>query len=298
MSITIDKEFESLIPPLSAEEFQQLEANCLRDGIRDALIVWEQDGNDILIDGHNRFRIVGKHPTIQFNIKRMQFADRDEAIAWIADNQLGRRNLHVLDREALMNVKRKAIARRAKANQVRKSTDSVMETFPEQKGQTTRDIIGKELGVSGRQVDKLHAINESNDERLKEQVRNGDISIHKGWQIATGKEIKTKSPAVARQERIDRAKEEHEAFQNSKTVSIHQIQMDKANQQIIASNLYVRLMNIGKRIEDVCTEMENGDINIKEMCKTLEPEKVKALTGMFRTWNLMLAKLDKEVRNN
>ena len=44
MSITIDKEFESLIPPLSAEEFQQLEENCLRDGIRDALIVWEQDG--------------------------------------------------------------------------------------------------------------------------------------------------------------------------------------------------------------------------------------------------------------
>ena len=72
MSITIDKEFESLIPPLSAEEFQQLEENCLRDGIRDALIVWEQDGNDILIDGHNRFRIVGKHPTIQFNIKRLQ----------------------------------------------------------------------------------------------------------------------------------------------------------------------------------------------------------------------------------
>lgn len=61
MSIIVDKEFESLIPPLTAEEFQQLEENCLRDGIRDALIVWEQDGNDILIDGHNRFRIVGKN---------------------------------------------------------------------------------------------------------------------------------------------------------------------------------------------------------------------------------------------
>lgn len=301
MSILIDKEFESLIPPLSAEEFQQLEENCLRDGIRDALIVWEQDGNDILIDGHNRFRIVGKHPTIHFEVKRMQFADRDEAIAWIADNQLGRRNLHVLDREALMNIKREAMARQAKKRQATSTGGTkpqLREKLPQADTGRVRDIIGKELGVSGRQVDKLHAINESNDERLKQQVRNGDISIHKGWQIATGKEIKTKSPAVAKQERIDRAKEEHEAFQNSKTVSIHQIQMDKANQQIIASNLYVRLMNIGKRIEDVCTEMENGDINIKEMCKTLEPEKVKALTGMFRTWNLMLAKLDKEVRNN
>lgn len=89
MSITIDKEFESLIPPLSAEEFQQLEENCLRDGIRDALIVWEQDGNDILIDGHNRFRIVGKHPTIQFNIKRMQFADRNRLSAGLSLTSLG-----------------------------------------------------------------------------------------------------------------------------------------------------------------------------------------------------------------
>ena len=56
--------------------------------------------------------------------------------------------------ERLMAKKREATARRAKANQIRKNADSVMETFPEQKGQTTRDIIGKELGVSGRQVDK------------------------------------------------------------------------------------------------------------------------------------------------
>ena len=41
MSIRIDKEFESLIPPLSDEEFAQLEENCVRDGIRDALVVWK-----------------------------------------------------------------------------------------------------------------------------------------------------------------------------------------------------------------------------------------------------------------
>ena len=57
MSITIDKEFEALIPPLSPDEFKQLEENCLSEGIRDALITW----NGILIDGHNRFRIATKH---------------------------------------------------------------------------------------------------------------------------------------------------------------------------------------------------------------------------------------------
>lgn len=295
MSILIDKEFESLIPPLSAEEFQQLEENCLRDGIRDALIVWEQDGNDILIDGHNRFRIVGKHPTIQFNIKRMEFANRDEAKLWIIRNQLGRRNLNPFSRSELAIQGKELIAKKAKERQ---STHTEQGYQKSDKAEHTAKELAKIAGVSHDTIHKVETIKKSGDKKLIEEVRNGDVSINKGYQIATGKEIKTKSPAVAKQERIDRAKEEHEAFQNSKTVSIHQIQMDKANQQIIASNLYVRLMNIGKRIEDVCTEMENGDINIKEMCKTLEPEKVKALTGMFRTWNLMLAKLDKEVRNN
>lgn len=55
--ITIDNEFQNLIPPLTDEEFAQLETNILRDGIRDALITW----HGILIDGHNRYRIAQKH---------------------------------------------------------------------------------------------------------------------------------------------------------------------------------------------------------------------------------------------
>lgn len=296
MSIKIDKEFESLIPPLSAEEFQQLEENCLRDGIRDALIVWEQDGNDILIDGHNRFRIVGKHPTIQFNIKRMQFADRDEAKLWIIRNQLGRRNLKEWDRFDLAKSLEAIEHSKARERQGTR-TDIVPTLAPSQKGKT-RDKLAEVVGVSHGTYDKMKAIDESKDEHLKQQVRNGDISINKGYQIAKGIEIKTKSPAKAKQERIDRAKEEHAEFKESKTVSIAQAQMDKANRQIIASNLYARLLNIGKRIEDVYAEMEHGDIDIKEMCKTLNPEQIKTLTGMFKEWNLMLAKLDKEVRNN
>lgn len=290
MSITIDKEFESLIPPLSSEEFAQLEENCVKEGIRDALITW----NGILIDGHNRFKIAAKH-SLHWAEKKMDFADRDEAKAWIRKNQLGRRNI---DKWVKFDIVQELEAYESKQAHKRMS-DGAKGTpmLAEAKGET-RDNLAKMVGVSHGTYDKMKAIDESGNERLKQQVRNGDVSISKGYQIAKGIEIKTKSPAQAKQEHIDKAKEEHKEFQNSKTVSIHQVQMDKANQQIIASNLYVRLLNIGKRIEDVYTEMENGDINIKEMCKTIEPEKVKTLTEMFRTWNLMLAKLDKEVRNN
>ena len=39
--LIIDPEFESLVPPLSQEEYSQLEANILRDGCRDPITIWD-----------------------------------------------------------------------------------------------------------------------------------------------------------------------------------------------------------------------------------------------------------------
>lgn len=90
MELRIDPEFEEKIPPLTAEEFQQLEDNILADGIViNPIIVW----NGVIVDGHNRYRIASKHPHILFTTCEKEFADRYEAIAWICKNQLGRRNL-------------------------------------------------------------------------------------------------------------------------------------------------------------------------------------------------------------
>ena len=42
MELVIDDEFQALIPPLAAEERQQLEANIKQDGCRDPLVVWHK----------------------------------------------------------------------------------------------------------------------------------------------------------------------------------------------------------------------------------------------------------------
>lgn len=90
MQLRIDPEFESRIPPLTDDEFQQLEENILADGvIISPIVVWE----GVVIDGHNRFRIVEKHSHISFTTCERQFENRYEALAWICKNQLGRRNL-------------------------------------------------------------------------------------------------------------------------------------------------------------------------------------------------------------
>jgi N6-adenosine-specific RNA methylase IME4 len=40
MNMKIDQEFKALIPPLTPEEYSQLEANLIADGCRDPLVVW------------------------------------------------------------------------------------------------------------------------------------------------------------------------------------------------------------------------------------------------------------------
>ena len=90
LHLAIDPEFASKIPPLREEELKQLEENILADGVViNPLIIW--DG--VIVDGHNRYRILQKHPEIQFTTYEKAFSNRYEAIAWICKNQLGRRNL-------------------------------------------------------------------------------------------------------------------------------------------------------------------------------------------------------------
>lgn len=90
MSLIIDDEFAGMIPPLTEEEYRQLEENILADGkVITPLITW----NDIIVDGHNRYQIVQDHPEIPYETLPMEFPDRYAVIVWICRNQLGRRNL-------------------------------------------------------------------------------------------------------------------------------------------------------------------------------------------------------------
>ena len=88
--LKIDPEFEEKIPPLTEDEFSLLEQNIVADGeVLDPLIIW----NNTILDGHNRYRILKKHPEIPFKTFPKEFPDKYAAIAWICRNQLGRRNL-------------------------------------------------------------------------------------------------------------------------------------------------------------------------------------------------------------
>lgn len=156
-TLIIDKEFKSLIRPLRRQEYLQLESNILADGCLDPIITW----NGIIVDGHNRYEICHRHK-IPFHTIEKEFASRDDVVAWICANQLGRRNISEETRKFLIGMqyeKEKVINARknASGNNQYGSTDSpvVVEDYvPElltekaPSGHTTAQRIAKENNIS------------------------------------------------------------------------------------------------------------------------------------------------------
>lgn len=86
----VDEEFQALVPPISDEEYRQLEENILAEGCREPIILW----GDTVLDGHNRLSICEEHD-LEYATAQVgaSIADREAAKEWIEANQLGRRNL-------------------------------------------------------------------------------------------------------------------------------------------------------------------------------------------------------------
>lgn len=111
VNIIVDDEFKKLIPPLTAEERKGLEESILKEGCRDALILW---GNT-LIDGHNRYEICTKH-NIPFKTIQKDFKSRDEVILYMIDTQFARRNLSSGNKILLAQAKKPILEKLAKKN--------------------------------------------------------------------------------------------------------------------------------------------------------------------------------------
>ena len=86
----IDPEFQNKIPPIGEDEFRQLRENILASGeVYEPLVVW----NGVLVDGHNRWKVIQENPSIRYKVRQMDFPDKWAAFEWMYKNQLGRRNL-------------------------------------------------------------------------------------------------------------------------------------------------------------------------------------------------------------
>lgn len=190
----IDNEFKGLIPPLTDEEYKGLEESILKDGCRDALVLW----GDILIDGHNRYSICKKYD-IPFKTVQKEFISRDDVKLWMIGNQLARRNINNYARttlesvsdeiKTLLKTRKEKSLENLKQNRVCEITKSDKE-----KADTTKEIA-KRANVGEQTASRVMTINKKIDraiaenkqiagqkpEELKSKLMSGNVSINQAY---------------------------------------------------------------------------------------------------------------------
>jgi N6-adenosine-specific RNA methylase IME4 len=194
------QELQSLIPPLSSEEFKQLERNILEEGIREPLITW----NGILIDGHNRYRIAQEHD-INYETLEKEFEDLNAVKIWMVNNQLGRRNLQDFVRGELFSIieeilKQKGNDEKSKAGGDKKSLLSIIDKSDiktNEERHNTRNIVADKLGWSTGKKAMFDIVKTKAPEEVKEKLRTGEVSINQAY-----KEIKKEEKIIERKQDI------------------------------------------------------------------------------------------------
>lgn len=185
--ITIDSEFEALIPLLSDDERTQLVANIERDGFRDPLVAWMDQS--VLLDGHNRFRIWQERFQNDENrepeIAELKFATREDAMTWIIQNQLGRRNLTDAQRVQIALRLKPMFEAKAKANQ--KSSGGAVGKNSSEPVRTMAEVA-KVAGVSEPTARQVETVLRDGSDSVKSDMLAGKLKInaaHKTTKPAT-----------------------------------------------------------------------------------------------------------------
>ena len=178
MNIEINQEFKALIPPLSIEEYSQLEKNIIADGCRDPLVVF----NNTLVDGHNRYEICTKHD-LPFSILEKDFSDCGAAKLWMIDNQNGRRNLTDGWKYQLTQSKKEILLEVGKVKHAETAGKSIetLSTIDNVSKHNTRDTIANDLGWSTGKVAMADKVWKEATPEIKEQVLSGEVSINQAY---------------------------------------------------------------------------------------------------------------------
>ena len=267
LHLTIDPEFANKIPPLREEELKQLEENILADGVViNPLIIW--DG--VLVDGHNRYRILQKHPEIQFTTYEKEFPDRYAAIAWICKNQLGRRNLTPYQFKYLMGQQygaEKASHGGDRKSDQQKSSGQNDHLIEKEK---TRQRIANENHVSESFVRRSEYFAQGVDAAeevapgIKQEILSGSIKPTEKAVVAIAKAPPDERPALVQQLRQAKETEKQEEKPKPRRSAAETLQA----------------------IRDISANMlqSNGEIDADDICAELED----ALDTMIFRWDTCL----------
>ena len=171
-------EMAELLPPLSAEQLDALEADLIKNGCYAPIIVNE---DMVIIDGHNRQALCEKHD-LPYTMAVFSFEDLLEAKQWALDTQKGRRNLEKWELGKIALKLKPEIEAKARANQGTRTDLSA--TLPEGSDTVdTRKELAEAVGLVERTMGKVIQIDENAPDAIKEALDKKELSINKGYDL-------------------------------------------------------------------------------------------------------------------
>ena len=180
-------EMAELLPPLSAEQLDALEADLIKNGCYAPIIVNE---DMVIIDGHNRQALCEKHG-LPYTMAVFSFEDLLEAKQWALDTQKGRRNLEKWELGKIALKLKPEIEAKARANMVAGGGDQKSEdaksgsaTLPNPiSAVDTRKELAEAVGLGERTMGKVMQIDENAPDAIKEALDKKELSINKGYDL-------------------------------------------------------------------------------------------------------------------
>ena len=194
-SLSTDKEYLKLIPPLSEVEFDSLKQSIKEEGLHIPITVNKQG---IVLDGHHRFRAC-KELRIPLQFYTKEFKDPLEEKGFVIEVNLRRRQLNEFQRVeigySLENIEKERAKRRMSIgghlvglankredddniNEVERKVASIDATLePSEKKGKTSEIIAKKIGVSTTTYERGKKIIEKGTEDQKNSLRKDTIGI-------------------------------------------------------------------------------------------------------------------------
>ena len=192
--LKIDPELRDLLPPLTDDEYKQLEKNIVSNGFDRNFPIMEWHG--FIVDGHNRYSICRKH-NIDYVVGTLAYETKEEVMEWMLDIQLGRRNLTPIQRIAVAEKYRPIYEKQAKENLKQAGNNYGIgkeKPLPNLVNPIlnidTTQRLAKIAGV-GKETYRMGAkIINSDNENVKKRVLSGETSISAGYKELQNKDKK------------------------------------------------------------------------------------------------------------
>lgn len=185
--ITVLQELR-VLPSLTKEEEHGLAESIVHKGfnpMHGKILLWIPDDEPekaYIIDGYHRWTIC-QEQNIELTedcFDTMPFKAKNDALIFIAKNQLNRRNLNTIQKIELVNrVFRADIEAEAKANRTAGlKQNAATENLPERTKGTASERLAKMVGISEKSYRSATKVLDSENEELKEKLRTEKLSIN------------------------------------------------------------------------------------------------------------------------